>query len=152
MLVYQRVSPSASCPSTGCSFMLAFDAEASLFPMAVSVRYSVATMLNAQHKTEIGRIWQMWCDHGNHPFESESFQWFLQWFLNFPGDLRWDSKETHQRCHEERCSCQVPDLYWDGVWHRGLAHWWLFVRCCCQLLWTTIITIFDWFNGSNQHQ
>ena len=41
---------------------------------------------------------------------------FLQWFLNFPGDLRWDSKETHQRCHEERCSCQVPDLYWDGVY------------------------------------
>jgi hypothetical protein len=34
--------------------MLAFDAEASLFPMAVSVRYSVATMLNAQQKTEVG--------------------------------------------------------------------------------------------------
>ena len=101
VIVLRWMSPSPFC-CTGCSFMLAFDAEALLFPMAVSVCYSVATCVASKMGwwAEFGR-----CDHGNHPF----------WVRSIPmvskspqiGDLRWDSKETHQRCHAERCSCQV---------------------------------------------
>ena len=90
------------------AFMLAFDAEASLFPMAVSVRYSVATMWNAQQKTEVGTF-----SATEITFLSQRNSRSSNGFLNFPWwpEVRF-KRDSSKGVMRKRCSCQVPDLYW----------------------------------------